>query len=82
MERRRFMGWGLTSGALLGSAGLLPQVLRAQTAPAAITRDSARALFPSGVQSGDVLAHSAIVWARASRDARMWLEWSLSLIHI
>ena len=47
MERRRFMGWGLTSGALLGSAGLLPQVLRAQTPPAAITRDSARALFPS-----------------------------------
>lgn len=76
MERRRFMGWGLTSGALLGSSGLLPQVLHAQTAPAIITRDSARPLLPSGVQSGDVLANSAIVWARASRDARMWLEWS------
>ena len=76
MERRRFLGHGLSTSALITGAGLLPAVLRAQTAPAAVTRDSARALLPSGVQSGDVLANSAIVWARASRDARMWLEWS------
>ena len=42
MERRRFMGWGLTSGALLGSAGLLPQVLRAAAPSLA---NSAIALF-------------------------------------
>ena len=76
MERRRFMGLGLTSSALLTGSSLLPQVLKAQTAPSAITRDAARPLLPSGVQSGDVLANSAIVWARSSREARMWLEWS------
>ena len=72
LPRRRFL---LSSTAVAGT-GLLPAVLRAQTAPAAITRDGARPLLPSGVQSGDVLADRAIIWARASRDARMWLEWS------
>lgn len=71
LPRRRFL---LTSSTLAG-AGLLPAALRAQTAPAAITRDTARPLL-SAVQSGDVLADRAMVWARASRDARMWLEWS------
>jgi alkaline phosphatase D len=63
---------------LLSAAGasLLPGVLHAQAAPAAITRDGARPLLPSGLQSGDVLAHRAMVWARSSRDARMWIEWS------
>ena len=70
--RRRFL---LSSTALAG-AGLLPAVLRAQTAPAAITRDAARPLLSSGLQSGDVLADRAIVWARASNEARMWIEWS------
>lgn len=72
LPRRRF----LFSSTAVAGAGLLPAVLRAQTAPAAITRDAARPLLPSGVQSGDVLADRAIVWARASRDARLWLEWS------
>lgn len=76
MERRHFLGHGLTASAIVSGAGLLPAVLRAQTAPAAITRDSAHALLTSGVQSGDVTANSAIIWARASREARMWLEWS------
>nr|WP_231890542.1 PhoD-like phosphatase N-terminal domain-containing protein [Delftia sp. GW456-R20] len=58
------------------AGSLLPSILRAQSAPAAITRDAARPLLPSGLQSGDVLADRAIVWARASRDARMWIEWS------
>ncbi|WMC12209.1 alkaline phosphatase D family protein [Oceanimonas pelagia] len=30
----------------------------------------------SGIQIGDVLAHSAIVWGRCDRPARMWVEWS------
>ncbi|MEX8191406.1 alkaline phosphatase D family protein [Comamonas guangdongensis] len=76
MERRRFLGHGLATGTLASCTGLLPAVLKAQTAPASVTRDASRALLPSGVQSGDVLANSAIVWTRASRDARMWLEWS------
>ena len=77
MERRHFLGHGLTASAIVSGAGLLPAVLRAQTAPAAITRDSARALLTSGVQSGDVTANSAIIWARASREATHALALSL-----
>ncbi|NVK43921.1 MAG: alkaline phosphatase D family protein [Oceanospirillaceae bacterium] len=29
----------------------------------------------SGIQIGDVLADSAIVWGRSDRPARMWVEW-------
>ena len=70
--RRRFL---LSSTAMAGTS-LLPGILRAQTAPAAITQDAARPMLLSGLQSGDVLANSAIVWARASREARMRVEWS------
>jgi alkaline phosphatase D len=45
-------------------------------APALITRDSQRPGFPSGVQSGDVLADRGLVWARSDRPARLWVEWS------
>jgi len=72
ISRRRF----LLSPAAVAASGLLPSVLRAQTAPAILSRDSARPMLLSGLQSGDVLADRAIVWARASRPARMLLEWS------
>ena len=75
MERRHFLGLGFASSLTWGS-GLLPTALHAQTAPAIITRDGARPLLTSGLQSGDVLADRAIVWARASREARMLVEWS------
>ena len=71
LARRRFL---LSTTAVAGT-GLLPAVLRAQTAPAAITPDAARPLI-AGLQSGDVRANSAIVWARASREARMRVEWA------
>jgi alkaline phosphatase D len=45
-------------------------------APALITRDGQRPGFPSGVQSGDVLADRGVVWARSDRPARMWVDWS------
>ncbi len=69
-------GFSATATTAIAGTGLLPGILRAQTAPAAITQDAARPLLLSGLQSGDVLAHSAIVWARASREARMRVEWS------
>lgn len=71
-SRRSF----LISPAAAAVGGLLPRALRAQTAPATITRDGARPLLLSGLQSGDVLADRAIVWVRASRPARTWLQWS------
>jgi len=72
MDRRRF----LSNSLLLGGAGALPGLSMAQQAPAAITQDAMRPQFPSGIQSGDARADSAIVWARSDRPARMWVEWS------
>lgn len=71
LARRRF----LLNSTAAASISLLPAVLRAQTAPAVITQDNARPLV-LGLQSGDVRANSGIVWARASREARMLVEWS------
>lgn len=73
LPRRQFL---LASAATAGT-GLTGALAHAQ-APAAITRDAQRPQFPSGVQSGDVLADRGVVWARADRPSRMWLEWSTS----
>ncbi|GAA0752220.1 alkaline phosphatase D family protein [Ideonella azotifigens] len=70
LPRRRLL---IASAALSG--GGLSGILAHAQAPAAITRDAARPNFPSGVQSGDVLADRGIVWARADRAARLWVEW-------
>ncbi|MGJ7512469.1 alkaline phosphatase D family protein [Variovorax sp. GT1P44] len=63
--------------AAAASVGLvLPHWAAAQAAPATITRDGARPQMTSGVQSGDPQADRAIVWTRADRPARLWVEWS------
>ncbi|MET0385950.1 MAG: alkaline phosphatase D family protein [Polyangiales bacterium] len=36
-----------------------------------------RPLVPQGLQIGDVLADRALIWARADRPSRMYVEWSL-----
>ena len=73
MDRRKF----LNSGTLLGSGALLlPGLALAQTAPAAITRDTVRPQMAHGVQTGDPTADGAVVWTRSDRPARMWLEWA------
>lgn len=61
----------LTAGAGL----LLPRRAWAGQAPAVIRREGARPGFPSGIQSGDVTAESAVVWSRCDRPARMRVEW-------
>lgn len=71
LPRRRL----LIASALAGGGGLASVLANAQ-APAVITSDRQRPVFPSGVQSGDVLADRGIVWARSDRAARMWVEWS------
>lgn len=64
----------LTAGAGL----LLARRAWAGQAPGVIRREGARPGFPSGVQSGDVTASSAVVWSRCDRPARMWVEWDTS----
>jgi len=71
VPRRRFL---LTSAAASGLG--LSTILAHAQAPAVVTSDRARPGFPSGVQSGDVLADRGVVWARSDRPARMWVEWS------
>ena len=72
MDRRAFLTSTTLSGAALASTGLTS----AQTAPALITRDSARPQMAHGIQSGDPKADGAVIWTRSDRPARMWLEWA------
>ena len=71
LPRRRF----LVQSAAASGLGL-SSILAHGQAPAAVTSERARPGFPSGVQSGDVLADRGVVWARSDRPARMWVEWS------
>src|SRR6185436_14090166 len=41
-----------------------------------LSRAADRPLIASGIQSGDVAADSAVIWARADRAARMLVECS------
>src|SRR5438445_13689342 len=40
-----------------------------------LSRAADRPLITSGIQSGDVSADSAVIWARAHRPARVQVEW-------
>ena len=71
IQRRR-----LLAGSALASAGGLGAILARAQAPAIVTSERMRPGFPSGVQSGDVLHTSGMVWSRTDRPARMWVEWS------
>ena len=71
-SRRQFIQ---SSGLLLGVAAL-PAVMRPASASAAIvTLDSARPQLTQGLQIGDVRSHGALIWSRADRPARMWVEY-------
>jgi len=68
----------LTRRALLGAGGAAALALAAPAAAGArrarIARTGAVPLITHGVQSGDVTASRAVVWARADRPARMHVE--------
>ena len=74
-SRRSFLGTALQAGAGLSLARGIAAPWRS-VAPATITSDALRPVLPSGVQSGDVLPTRAMIWSRADRPARMWVEWS------
>ena len=65
--RRRLLKQG---GALGGLAALGGLPLRGF----AIVNGAGRVELPFGVQAGDVQAERAVIWARADRPARMWVE--------
>ena len=73
LSRRRFLETGLTVGAssLAARAG----GPRAQ-APAIIRSEGARPLLPQGVATGDAGDTGVVVWSRADRPARMFVEYS------
>ena len=62
--------WLVRSAATLAVAGM------GSVARPYLSRAADRPLITSGIQSGDVSADSAVIWARADRPARMQVECS------
>src|SRR6266567_3645180 len=63
--------WLVRSAATCAVAGL------GSLARPYLSRAADRPLITSGIQSGDVSADSAVIWARADRPARMQVECSV-----
>jgi alkaline phosphatase D len=75
LDRRAFLTGGtIVAGGMLAE-GLLagPAAAAGRAAPFGLVR-SGRPALTHGVQSGDVTAESAVVWARGDRPARMLVE--------
>ncbi len=71
--RRTFIKHALAGGiTLTGLAG----ILHSRQAPAAIASDSLRPMAPWGLQIGDVAGDRAVIWSRADKPARMFVEWA------
>jgi alkaline phosphatase D len=61
---------------LVRSAATVATAALGSIAKPYLSRAADRPLVASGIQSGDVAADSAVVWARADRPARMQVECS------
>ncbi|WBB79636.1 alkaline phosphatase D family protein [Micromonospora sp. WMMD882] len=72
LDRRTLLRAGLATGAGLAGGTLLGGAGPVAGAPA--WRPTGRPVLTHGVQSGDVTAGSALVWTRADRPGRMWVE--------
>src|SRR5829696_6307425 len=71
--RRTFFRRSFAAGAL---AAIRPASLLGSQAPAIVTPDAARVALPQGVACGDVTAGRAVIWSRADRASRMFVEYS------
>ncbi|MEO5895269.1 MAG: alkaline phosphatase D family protein [Vicinamibacterales bacterium] len=76
--RRTFFRRSFAAGAF---AAARPSALLASTdphsqAPAVVASDASRVALPQGVASGDVTGGRAVIWSRADRAARMFVEYS------
>ena len=65
-SRRAVLRASATIGLALAGSVAMPSILRAQ----------ARPTMPSGLQSGDIGADRAVLWARADRPSKAVFEWS------
>ena len=72
-SRRRFLRDVAAAGA---AAALAPRTLWAGQAPGIISNDGARPAIPQGVAAGDVGSGRAVIWSRADRPARMFVEYA------
>lgn len=74
ISRRRF-----TRQILRASSALLaaPALVRGQAIGAPALLSATRPRMEQGVASGDVSTSSAVIWSRADRPAKMFVEWSL-----
>jgi alkaline phosphatase D len=71
VSRRRFLARSiLAAGGALGGRGF--------GFPAIVGAESARPLATHGAAVGDVVPGRALVWSRADRPARMFVEWSMT----
>ena len=69
MNRREFLR-------ITGAAACLPPLRAFQQAPAIITAANARPTAPFGVSAGDVGGGRAVIWTRADRPVRMFVEYA------
>jgi alkaline phosphatase D len=74
ITRRELLQTLATSTGTTLLASHMSTVLAQGTAPAVVTADKLRPKIPGGVMSGDVTAGAAMVWSRADRPARMWVD--------
>jgi alkaline phosphatase D len=76
LNRRTFLRTGLAAGVGLAGGALMADTgaRAADVSTAPFWRASGRPVLTHGVQSGDATADSAVVWARADRPGRLWVE--------
>ncbi len=67
LSRRHVLKRGALAGGALLTTGLFAR-------PAILRAESLRPRITHGLQSGDVTLDSGVVWARADRPSRLWLE--------
>src|SRR5215210_6902047 len=76
--RRTFFRRSFAAGALaaIRPSSPLSSTISFAQAPAIVTPAAARVALLQGVASGDVTAGRAVIWSRADRAARMFVEYS------
>jgi alkaline phosphatase D len=76
MTRRGFLSALTMAGAHALVQPMSTAWAQGNKAPALVTSDNMRPGIPYGVASGDITHHSAIIWSRADRPARLMVEYA------